>query len=144
VPLLPSSRPAAIALAILAGCTGTVPPPVPAAACRPPDALTARTLTRLRELATSTDSLEGASRDSLRLRPVPAQQVVLVQHGPACAQAVAALNRALATPGAARTPYVYAFGPWFLAEDPAVGGGEYRDLRIYDQQWTYVATMATF
>jgi hypothetical protein len=135
----------AVLAAVLGGCH---PPPQPSPAqdiCRAADALSERTVTLLQALAISTDSIEAASRDSLRLPPVPASRVTFVQDEATCRRGLQAFNAIQGTPSRPRRLQVYRYGPYFVVEDPDLEGeGEYRAVRIFDGSWKYQSTMATF
>jgi hypothetical protein len=124
-----------------AGSTAAPQSPV----CRPADTLSERTLVRLRALATSTDSIEGATRDSLRLPAVSATAVTFVKDERTCRRALAAFDRVRRTPQRQRKLHVYRYGDAFFAEDPEVEGrGEYRAIHVFDAGWRYLGTMAAF
>jgi hypothetical protein len=67
--------------------------------CRPADALSARTITDLRALVTSTDSVDRASRDSLKVAATTANNVKLVTSSSTCQSALTAFKRQGADPG---------------------------------------------
>jgi hypothetical protein len=128
-----------------AACHAGSPPRPQPAACRPPDALSERTLFQLRALATAIDSTEAASRDSLRFPSVPAAAVTLVRDEATCHQALEAFNAIQGTAQRQRQLHVYRYGTHFLAEDPELEGrGEYRAFRVFDARWRYQSTLATF
>lgn len=124
---------------------GCVYPLTAQSVCRPADALTARTVTRLQTLVTSTDAIGKASRDSLRVASTTAANVKLIVDSRTCQKPLGAFNATQGTPTASRLVYVYQIGKVFGVEDPMLeGSGEYRALRMYDSKWTYLSTMATF
>jgi hypothetical protein len=133
------------AVVLLSGCQAGSTPAPEQRVCRAADALSERTLVDLRTMATSTDSIEAASRDSLRLPAVSATAVTLVQDERTCRRALAAFNHVHRTPQHLRKLHIYPYGGAFLAEDPEVEGrGEYRVIHVFDPDWRYLSTMATF
>ena len=98
-------------------------PPQPSPAqetCHAADALSEWTVTRLQALAVSTDSIEAASRDSLRLPALPASRVRFVQDEATCRRALQAFNAIQGTPTRLRRLQVYRYGSYFAVEDPAL------------------------
>lgn len=130
-----------LSMLYLAGCTY---PLMAQSVCRPADALSARTITRFQTLVTSTDSIEKASRDSLKLAATTAGSVKLVTDSRTCQNALAAFNVSEQTPAASRLVYVIQIGKFYGVEDPTLTGGEYRAIHIYNSKWQYQSTMATF
>jgi hypothetical protein len=129
----------------LGGCHPAAPPAPAQAVCRAADALSERTVGELQALAVSPDSIEAASRDSLRLPQLSAARVAVVQEEATCRRALQAFNAIQGTPGRLRRLHVYQYGAYFVAEDPDIEGtGEYRVVRIFDNAWRYRSTMAAF
>src|SRR4051812_41801159 len=112
--------------------------------CGPADALSARTITDLQALVTSSDSVDRASRDSLKVAATTANNVKLVTNSSTCRSALTAFNAREQTPGMARQVSVYQIGKLYGVEDPTLTGGEYRAIRIFDSKWRYQSTMAAF
>ena len=132
-------------VALLCGCQAGPGPAPQSSVCRPADALSERTLILLRALATSTDSIDGATRDSLRLPAASAAVVTFVKEERTCRRALAAFNEIQRTPQRERKLHVYRYGETFFAEDPEVEGrGEYRAIHVFDTGWGYLSTFATF
>jgi hypothetical protein len=102
--------------------------------CRPADALSARTITDLQALVTSTDSIDKASRDSLKVAATTANNVKLVTNSSTCQSALTAFNTKEQTPGMSRLVYVYQIGKLYGVEDPTLTGGEYRAIRIFNSK----------
>jgi hypothetical protein len=108
-------------------------------ACRPADTTKVPAhLDYLKRVVTDTDSISRAVRDSLQLQATTANKVTLVTKATTCASAVAALNTAAGTPGAARQVWVYTLGSNFAVEDPAISseiaGGV--PFYLFDSKWT--------
>jgi len=132
-------------VALLSGCQAGSTPAPQLPVCHPADALSERTLVRLRALAASTDSIDGASRDSLRLPAVSATAVTFVKEERTCRRALAAFDAVQRTPQRQRKLHVYRYWNAFFAEDPEVEGrGEYRAIHVFDAGWRYLSTMAAF
>jgi|SRR3954467_508244 hypothetical protein len=112
--------------------------------CRAADALTSRTLDELRGMVTSTDSLQRAYRDSVRVPPGDGTSVHLVTDEQTCVRAAEAYNLVWKTPERRRQLYVYRVSNRYIVEDPTQGGGEYRGLQVFDLQWRYLSTILTF
>ncbi len=109
-----------------------------AAVCRPADALANRTVTDLKALATTTDTLRRAMLDSLKLSATRASDVSYVTDERTCSKALNALNTHMGTANQQRQLYVYKFGTDYLVEDPTIGAdSEYRGLRIFDRKWVF-------
>ncbi len=130
-----------VAMSWLVGCAY---PLMAQTVCRPADALAARTTAEFQTIVTSTDSIEKASRDSLRLAPTTASNVKLVTDSRTCQKALDAFNVIERSPGAPRVVYVFQIGKSYAVEDPLVTGGEYRAIRIYNSRWEYQSTMMGF
>jgi hypothetical protein len=112
--------------------------------CRPADALSARTITDLQALVMSTDSVDKASRDSLKVAATTPNNVKLVTTSSTCQSALTAFNTKEQTPGTSRLISVYQIGKLYGVEDPTLTGGEYRAIRIFNSKWQYQSTMAVF
>ena len=110
--------------------------PTTAPICRPSDDLTARTVTDLQSLLTTTDTLRQAMLVSLGLSANKASDISYVTDEKVCAKALTAYNGYRQTPNAPRQIYVFKFGSSYLVEDPTVGqDSEYRGLPIFDRRW---------
>jgi hypothetical protein len=106
--------------------------------CRPADATSARTVTDLQDLVTSSDSFTVRTRTSLGLPVTAANKVSYATDTRTCNSAVTALNGYFATPNRARTVYVYKVGSYYAVEDPGEQQSQaYRGVIIYDSKWGF-------
>ena len=110
-------------------------PPTGDALCRPADLLSARMVEELRLILSSTDSAELALRREVGIIYQPTGIVEFVSDEPVCRFAIQALNARTRTPGRRRQVYVYNLGSQYAVEDPEQRAGEFRMLRIFNQQW---------
>jgi hypothetical protein len=96
-------------------------------------------------MASSSDSVETAYRDSVRIPRTSHDDVRLVADEEICRRALGAFNELWSTPAVRRRLSVYQVGPRYLVEDPDhEPGGEYRGLQVFDAARRYQATMLTF
>lgn len=91
----------------------------------------------LKTLATSTDSVDAASRTISHLPTTSADNVTYVTEQKTCQIAVTALNIIFHTSGLARSLYVFKFGSSFIVVDPdlAITSGGADAKFIFSKQW---------
>lgn len=112
----------------------------PCAAASP---TTARTITKLQQLVTATDSAQMAYRDSVGLPATAASNVTLMSQSNTCNNALTAFNASWSTSGVARTLNVYKISTFYGVEDVALATpGDYRAIHIYDKHWNQKGIMA--
>jgi len=135
-----SSASGAVALAFICGLTSAG---VAQGTCRPADALSARTVTDFKSLLSSSDSFDARIRTSLGIAGTGVNKVSYVTTANTCKSAAAALNVYSATPGRARSVYVWELGNFYAVEDPAdQEPGSYRALVLYTSTWAFKSAYA--
>jgi len=111
--------------------------------CRAADSLSARTVTDFKSLLSSADSFDIRIKASLGIAGTSANKVSYVTTASVCNSAASALNAYSATPGQARSVYVWKLGNFYAVEDPAdQNPGSYRALVLYTSQWVFKSAFA--
>lgn len=129
-----------LALALLCGLTGTGSAQ---SNCRAADPLSARTVTDFKNLLSSSDSFDVRIRTSLGIAGTAASKVSYVTTASTCNSAASALNVYSATPGRARSVYVWKLGNFYAVEDPSdQNPGSYRALVLYTSKWAFKSAYA--
>lgn len=109
-----------------------------ASACRAADDISERTTSLLKSYVTSTDSFSVRLRNTLGLTGTASNKISYSTDSRTCSSAVSALNTRFATPGRARTVYVWKVGTNFAVEDPSDQLPEgYRSVLFFTSKWAF-------
>ena len=110
------------------------------AQCRT-DSTSAAVVSWAQYVATSADSEAVASRSSLSIPAVPANQVTLVTDSKTCQKVVNAFASAAGVTATGRSLYIVKVGTIYVAKDPTLklGDGWWHSM-VFDRRFVHLAT----
>ncbi len=110
--------------------------------CRAADQSSALVQSEVITIATGTDSLTKAARDSSGIPATTSSRISLVSDFKTCDKAVQAINTLLSTPGLVRRVYVIKVDASFAVVDPELANASGTDaVFIFDRRWVHKDTM---
>lgn len=125
--------------AVLSGCAPALQAQA-ASSCRPADQSSDQVQAMVSDIATGTDSLSKADRDSTGIPATTISKISLTTDSRTCDKAVQAVNTVFGTPGVARQVYVIKIDASFAVVDPQSPPGM-DAVFIFDRKWIHKETM---